>query len=196
MGEFYKGNYTENWGVNRVTQDLFDNGLYIPNVGSDADYAQNYIDNPPVGFGNFGRIPLDVENPVKVNRKGKLAAPGDDSNATVLWLQAIQELAISDDLKIMNNTYFHYKDRHTFSSYHYSELMRDNWSIENRVQFIQDFEPSGLEGITLNYGLRLKYQEIWAVNHFRNEPVNYFDMTRDPELNRVPDSSFAGSLRG
>ena len=36
MGEYYKGNYTENWGINRVTQDLLDNGRYIPNVGSDA----------------------------------------------------------------------------------------------------------------------------------------------------------------
>lgn len=194
MGEYYKGNYTENWGVNRVTQDLFDKGLYIPNRGSDTDYANNYAANPPVGFGNFGGIPLDVDNPVKVDRSWKLAAPGDDSNATVFWLQGVQEYAVSDSFKLLNNTYFHYKDRETFSSYHYSELQKDNWSLENRLQAIQFFDDvDGLNKITLNYGLRTKYQDIWAVNHYANEPVNYFDLTRDPELIRVPNSSFAGN---
>lgn len=191
MGEYYKGNYTENWGVNRVTQDLFDKGLYIPNRGSDADYAANYAANPPSGFGNFGGIPVDVDNPVEVDRSWKLAAPGDDSNATVIWLQAIQEYEISDTFKLINNTYFHYKDRETFSSYHYSELQKDNWSLENRLQAIQLFDDlKGLEAITLNYGVRAKYQDVWAVNHFANEPANYFDLTRDPEFNRVPNSAF------
>ncbi|MEM7790058.1 MAG: TonB-dependent receptor plug domain-containing protein [Verrucomicrobiota bacterium] len=190
MGEFYKGNYTENWGINRVTQDLFDNGLYIPNVGSDADYLANYLANPPAGFGNFGSIELDVDNPVKIDRKSKLAAPGDDSNATVVWLQSIQELVISDNLKIVNNVYFHYKDRQTFSSYHYSELMSDNWSVEDRFSIIQDFEPEGIESASFNYGFRLKYQDINSVNHFFNEPANYYDLTRDRDLNRVPDEQF------
>ena len=166
MGEYYNGNYTENWGINRVTQDLFDKGLYIPNKGSDADYAALYASQPPVGFGNFPGIPVDVDNPVKVDREWKLAAPGDDSNADVFWLQAIQEFLISDTLKATNNTYFHFKDRQTFSSYHYSELMKDNWSIENRLLFNQDFELSGIEGINLSYGLRLKYQDMETYNQF------------------------------
>ncbi|MEO0509817.1 MAG: TonB-dependent receptor plug domain-containing protein [Verrucomicrobiota bacterium] len=190
MGEYYKGNYTENWGINRPTQDLIDDGLYIPNVGSDADYNANYTANPPVGFGNFGSIELDLNNPVSVRREGKLSAPGDDSNAEVFWLQGIHEYVVSDTLKFTNNTYFHYKDRETFSSYHYSEYMPDNWSAENRFQVIQDFDDK----IELTYGFRLKYQEIESVNHFFNEPVNYYDMTRDPNLFRVPDSSFEGFI--
>lgn len=191
MAEYYKGNYTENWGINRPTQDLFDRGLYIPNRGTDADYAALYLAQPPVGFGNFPGIPVDVDNPIPVDRTWKLSAPGDDSNADVFWAQAVQELNVSDDLKITNNTYFHYKDRETFSSYHYSELMKDNWSVENRLQFLQDFEPAGIDSLNLNYGVRLKYQEIWAANHFYNEPANYFDLSRDPEFNRVPDLVFS-----
>jgi len=190
MAEYYKGNYTENWGINRPTQDLFDKGLYIPNRGTDADYAANYAANPPEGFGNFGAIPVDVENPIKADRKWKLSAPGDDSNADVFWAQAIQEVTVSDNFKINNNTYYHFKDRETFSSYHYSELMRDNWSIENRLQFVQDFEFDTIKSLSLNYGLRLKYQEIWAVNHFFNEPANYYDLSRDPQFNAVPEVSF------
>lgn len=192
MAEYYEGDYTENWGINRVTQDLIDDGLYIPNVGTDAEYAANLIANPAQGFGNFGAIQLDVDNPVSVGRDWKLSAPGDGSEATVFWAQAIQEYEVSDSFKIISNTYFHYKDRYTFSSYHYSELLRDNWSFETRLQFVQEFEPSMFDLVTLNYGARYKYQTIWSANHFFNEPVNYFDMTRDPDTFRVPDSSFAG----
>ena len=191
MGEYYNGNYTENWGINRVTQALLDNGLYTPNVAQGADYVDNYVNIPPAGFGNFGgAIVLDVDNPVAIDRAGKLAAPGDDSRAKVFWLQALQEKKISDSLTLLNNTYFHWKDRQTFSSYHYSEYLPDNWSLENRIQLVQDIDTDVFDSVTLNYGLRLKYQEIESVNHYFNEPVNYYDMTQDPNLFRVPDVSF------
>ena len=190
MGEYYKGNYTENWGINRVTQDLLDNGTYIPSFDNAADWAAFYASQPPRGFGNFPGVPLDPDSAVQVRREGKLAAPGDDSNADVFWLQAIQNFNVSDDFKIINNTYFHYKDRETFSSYHYSEYLPENWSLENRLQVVQELETTEMEELNLTYGVRLKYQEITSVNHFFNEPVNYFDMTQDPETFRIPDSSF------
>ncbi|RCL35366.1 MAG: hypothetical protein DBX01_02480 [Puniceicoccaceae bacterium] len=203
MGEYYSGNYTENWGINRVTQDLLDNSLYLPNAATPSEYVVNYQNNPPVGYGNtpFGQptegpIVLDMLNPVPIERSGKLSAPGDDSVAEVIWLQAIQEKKISDSLTLTNNTYFHYKDRETFSSYHYSEYLPHNWSIENRLQLTQDFETESFESVSVTYGLRLKYQEIESVNHFYNEPVNYYDMTGDPNLFRVPDSSFDADYLG
>ncbi|NBB80684.1 MAG: TonB-dependent receptor plug domain-containing protein [Verrucomicrobia bacterium] len=233
MAEYYNGNYTENWGINRVTQDLIDNGRYLPNDQTDAQYFQHIaqlgngqfsdaalgnlpprtgdptpaswaVNTGELAFLPFGPIaiaglntitPIDPNKTVPVDRSWKLSAPGDDSNADVFWAQAIQEFTVSDTLKITNNTYFHYKDRQTFSSYHYSELQRDNWSIDNRLQAIQEFEDvKGMEKITLNYGVRLKYQDIWAVNNFLNEPVNFFDLSRGDANNnfRVPDAAFAG----
>ena len=233
MGEIYKGNYTENWGINRVTQDLIDNGRYMINDQTDAQYYTHIaqlgngqmadaaagnlpprtgdvtpsswaVNTGELAFLPFGPIPiaglntispLDPSLTVPVNRSWKLSAPGDDSNATVYWAQAIQEYDVSDTMKILNNTYFHYKDRHTFSSYHYSELQRDNWSIDNRFQIIQEFDDvPDLEKVTLNYGVRLKYQDIWAVNHYFNEPVNFFDLSRGVENNnaRVPNAAFGG----
>ena len=185
MGEFYKGNYTENWGVNRVTQDLFDKGLYIPNRPGEP---ANYTDGPPGGFGNV--VPVDINNPVDVDPSWKLSAPGDDSNATVVWLEAIQEYTASDTLKFTNSTYFHYKDRDTWSSYHYSEWMKDNWSFDNRFQVEQKFEFAEESELTLNYGMRFRYQDIWAVSNFFNEPVNFFDLTQDPSLNVVQEPAF------
>ena len=47
--------------------------------------------------------------------------------------------------------------------------------------------------IDLNVGARFRYDDIWSVNHFFNEPVNFWDMARDPNLRRVPDQGFAGN---
>jgi len=223
MGEYYKGNYTENWGVNRITQDLFDNGRYLPNDQTDAQYLTHIANlgngvgfffgpgavpptptenNPTIAslFGDGGfqtYSPIDPNNTVPVDRSWKLSAPGDDSNATVFWAQALQQLTVSDSLKILNNTYFHYKDRSTHSSYHYSEIMKDNWSIDNRIQAIQEFEPQGIEKITLNYGVRIRYQEIMSANHFYNEPVNFWDLTRQglPGNSVVPDQAFSTNFQ-
>lgn len=218
MGEFYKGNYTENWGINRVTQELIDHGRYHPNNQTDEQYfahIQNLGNGVPIfgavlpgpgednpttasafGGGGFATLsPIDPENTVPVDREWKLAAPGDDSNATVFWAQAIQKFAVSENFKIENNTYLHYKDRETFSSYHYSELQQDNWSLENRLQGIHEFPGvSDMVKVTLNYGVRAKYQDIWAVNHLSYEPVNFWDLSRGTANNnvRVPDQAFSG----
>jgi outer membrane receptor for monomeric catechols len=189
MGEFYKGNYTENWGINRPTQSMIDDGEYITNAGTLQDYITSI--SGVSGYGNA--ILLDPDNPVDVDRTWKLSGDGDDSNATVFWAQVIQEFTVSEDLKITNNTYFHYKDRETFSSYHYSEKMKDNWSIENRLQALQDFEVEGMKSISLNYGVRVKYQDIWSVNHYYNEPANFWDMSYGTEYVTMPESAFSGS---
>ncbi len=223
MGEVYEGNYTENWGINRVTQELFDDGLYIPNNQTDAEYfahvanlgngigvpeffpATRTLPGPGVadptvasyfGSAGFATIsPIDPSIKVPVNRQWKTAAPGDDSHADVVWLQAIQNYEFSDTLSVSNNTYMHYKDRHTFSSYHYSEYLRDNWSVENKTQFIQDFDSpfEEIESLELTYGLRLKFQDMMFTNHYFNEPVNFWDLTRGRET-RVPDQGFAGAF--
>lgn len=201
--EFFNATYTENWGMNRPTQDLIDRGLYLPNRGTDADYAA-YVARLGNGtsvfsgvpgttaasvFGGAGFatiVPIDLANPVKLDRRKRLLSPGDDSNGQNFWAQAIQTFRVNDNLKIENNNYFQWIDRNTFSSYHYSELMRDNWSFDNRLSVIVDEETWGI-----NAGVRYRYQDVWSVNHFFNEPANFWDLTRDSDLHRVPDAGFS-----
>ncbi|GAB5562018.1 MAG: TonB-dependent receptor [Synoicihabitans sp.] len=204
-GEFFNASYTENWGMNRPTQDLIDNLLYIPNAQTDAEYL-DYIarlgDGTSVfsgtagvdaasrfggaGFATF--VPLDLANPVRINPRQRLLAPGDDSNGRNVWGQAISTWKSSDELKWVYNTYFQWIDRNTFSSYHYSELLRDNWSWDNSLSAIYKKDNFGA-----NVGLRYRYEDVWSVNHFFNEPVNFWDLTRDPNSWRVPDQGFAGN---
>lgn len=203
-GEYFNADYTENWGMNRPTQALIDDLLYIPNAQTDAEYA-DYIRRLGDGTSIFGGVagetaasafggagfativPLDLANPVKINPRQRLLAPGDDSEGQNLWFQGIAKWTISDETQFVFNSYYQWIDRNTFSSYHYSELLRDNWSWDNSASFIFRSDNFGS-----NVGLRYRYEDVWSVNHFFNEPVNFWDLTRDPNSWRVPDQGFAG----
>jgi len=207
--EFFQADYTENWGINRITQQLFDEGLYITNDQTDAEYlayiatlgnGDGFWAGDPVvdyasRFGGAGFatiVPPDLENPVEVDRTWKLAAPGDDSFGRML--NGGVDITIDGEaVQIVNKTYFSWKDRNTFSSYHYSELLRDNIAFDNRTEFRFDSDFGEESSLFVNAGIRFRYDDIWSVNHFFNEPVNFWDLTRDPDTRRVPDQGFDGS---
>lgn len=185
--EFFVADFTENWGINRVTQDLIDKGLYIPDAGSDAAYVAA-LQNIGGGFN-----PVRPQGtPVKLDRRTRLLAPGDDSYGKNITAQAIQTVKLSPDSKIVNNTFFNYINRDTFSSYYYNSVHKDNWALENRFQYEGKFETGEVEHDYIA-GFALRHQEVWAVDDFWHEPVNSFDLTRDPNLNRVPASAFNGN---
>jgi hypothetical protein len=202
-GEYFNASYTENWGINRPTQDLIDNLLYLPNAQTDAeylDYTRRLGDGTSIfggvagdtaasAFGGAGFatiVPIDLGNPVRLDPRQRLLAPGDDSNGENIWFQGIAKWNISDETRFVFNSYYQWIDRNTFSSYLYSELLRDNWSWDNSASFIFSKDNFGS-----NVGLRYRYEEVWSVNHFFNEPVNFWDLTRDPDSWRVPDQGFA-----
>jgi len=204
-GEYFNASFTENWGLNRPTQDLIDNLMYIPNAQTDAeylDYTRRLGDGTSIfggvagetaasAFGGAGFatiVPLDLANPVKLDPRQRLLAPGDDSNGENIWFQGIAKWRISDETQFVFNSFYQWIDRNTASSYMYAELLRDNWSWDNSASFIFNTDNFGS-----NVGVRYRYERVWSVNHFLNEPVNFWDLTRDPESWRVPDQGFAGN---
>jgi outer membrane receptor protein involved in Fe transport len=203
--EFFIADYTENWGINRVSQDLVDNGNYVPNRQTDAEYA-NYVSllgngdgfwagRPGIDYASrfggagFSTIIPVANNTIPVNRRWKLAAPGDDSEGVSIFGGVDQKWELESGAVVVNKTVFGYKDRDTFSSYHYSEYLKDNYLFENRTE-VRWGGDMGNGSYNFNAGVRLRYDDIWSVNHFFNEPVNFWDMARDPNLRRVPDQAF------
>lgn len=185
-GEFYVADFTENWGINRVTQQLIDDGYYIPDAQTDAQYIA--FTQTVGGFGN----PVQAYGtPVKLDRRRRLLSPGDDSYGINITAQAIQTLRLGDDAKIVNNTFFNYVDRDTFSSYYYASVHQDNYGIENRLQYTNKVQLGSVES---NYaaGFSARYQSVWAADDFYHEPINSWDITRDGNLNRVPAAAFGG----
>lgn len=172
-GEYFKANYTENFGINRPTDDLLSNGTYVTGIGTAN------------GFGDS----LTTTGTTKISRTKRLHGEGDDSNGEYLYLQAIQTIEASADLTIVNNSFFQYLDRDTYSSYEYSEVMRDNYRFENRTEF--QTSANLLDWFhNINTGLSFSYQNVWSVNDFYHEPANAWDLAnQSPSEISVTDAS-------
>lgn len=176
--------YTENWGINRVTQDLIDKGLYTTGIN---------VNNAPAG-------PVDPQNStfvkdggnvmawgptVEIDRHVRLLAPGDHSKGNEYNLQAIQTYTYDPTFKIVNNTYWSYTKRNTLSRYYYSEIIDPSWFAENRTEFILQ-KPWA----SINAGLDLRYQSTKAYDDYFFEPANVWDLTKDHHFINVYNSIY------
>lgn len=180
----YVGTYTENWGINRVTQSLIDDGLYTPGInvnngtaGTPSD-AQNSIN--VLGAGNS----LALEAPVKANRHIRLIRPGDHSYGQEYSAQVIQTFKLGPDLTLKNSTFGSYTERNTLSRYYYSEIIDPSIFAENRTELVIQGKYA-----TVNTGVDLRYQQTKAYDQYFFEPVNVWDLTRDPNLINVYNST-------
>lgn len=175
--EFMWANYTENFGVNRPTMNLINNGLYQTGInvnGPNPDpilYPQN---SPNVfsGFPNVNTIALGPEVPL--NRRLRLLRPGDDSEGISYNAQVIQTLKTGGDWEFVNNSFFRYVRRETFSSYYYSEIIDPSFAFENRTEARYTSDTH-----SFNTGVSVRYQQVRAFNDFFNEPAGVWDITRD-----------------
>jgi len=186
--------YTENWGVNRVTQDLIDNGNYItgininnaPGAPSDPQNSKYVYGNAPDAFfpGQPGNV-LALGPTVQLNRHARLLKPGNHSTGREFNAQAIQTYTASPDFKVVNNTYFSYTARNTLSTYYYSEIIDPSWFTENRTEFIIT-KPFA----SINTGLDLRYQKTKAYDDYFTEPANVWDLTKDHKYIDVYNSIY------
>ncbi|MGJ8639757.1 MAG: TonB-dependent receptor [Opitutaceae bacterium] len=159
-GEYFNANYTENWGLNRVTQDLLDHNIYVTGgPGTTSGFLDSVT---PTGT-------------TTISRTKRLHGEGDDSNGEYLSLQAIQTFTPSSDVSFVNNSLFQYRDRDTYSAYQYSEIFRDNFRFENRTEARTSIELFDTLH-SLNLGLVFSYQDVYAVNDYYHEPANAWDL--------------------
>ena len=193
--------YTENWGINRVTQDLIDNGNYItginvnnaPGAPSDAQNSTYVYGNAPDAFfpGQPGNV-LAIGPTVKLSRHERLLKPGDHSKGKEYNFQAIQTYTANPTFKIVNNTFWSYTNRNTLSSYYYSEIVDPSWFTENRTEFILS-KPYA----SINTGLAMRYQRTKAYDDYFFEPANVWDLTKDHKYINVYNSGqFYGRFVG
>jgi hypothetical protein len=171
MSKAFWADYRENFGINRPTQALISNGLYVPGTNIDngtmagpgnLENALNVTGSDTIAFG--APVPVDYHETAQ--------GPASHAHGMEYNSQVIQTLLISSEAKIVNNTMFSYTKRDTFNSDGYSEIVDPSWFIDNRTEFI--FTNSV---VTLNSGLEEKYQSTRAYDDFFFEPVNVWDLS-------------------
>jgi catecholate siderophore receptor len=171
MTKAFWADYRENFGINRPTQQLIDNGLYIPGTNVDNGTA--------AGPGNLqnalnvtGSDTIVWGTPVPVDYHQTAQGPASHAHGMEYNAQVIQTYAFSPDVKVVNNTMYSYTKRDTFNSDGYSEIVDPSWFIDNRTQFIVT-----KAFVTANTGLAEHYQSTRAYDDFFFEPVNVWDLS-------------------
>ena len=206
--EAFYADYTENFGINRVTQALIDHGLYQTGVNNNP--APNFATGPVVGYVNSGGVPIDFgANSGQV--VGGTPAPVSDaqnSKWVVSGFPAVNSIALGPVVKIDrrqrllrpgdNSVGFSFNGQ-AIQNWHSSpDLNVTNNTMFRYVRrntlssysYSEIIDPSwSLDNRTefrlskgswqVNTGLALRYQSVQAYNDFFNEPANVWDLTKD-----------------
>ncbi|MEO6003025.1 MAG: TonB-dependent receptor [Opitutus sp.] len=189
--QIFIAGYTENWGVNRPTQNLIDNGMYQTGININDGPGKIYDPQNSALVKDGGNI-IAWGPEVKLNRHLRLLKPGDNSNGHEFSFQAIQTDKVSNTLTVKNTTMFNYTARDTLSSYYYSEVIDPSMFGENRTDFIFDWGKYDLIA-----GLDLRYQRTKAYDDYFFEPANVWDITKDHRwINVYNSSAFYGRFVG
>src|SRR5580658_4362117 len=171
MSKAFWADYRENFGINRPTQALISDGLYVPgtNINNGTMAGPGNLEN---ALNVTGSDTIDFGAPVPVDYHETAQGPASHAHGMEYNSQVIQTLGLSTDAKIVNNTIWSYTKRDTFNSDGYSEIVDPSWFNDNRTEFIltKSF-------VTLNTGLEEKYQSTRAYDDFFFEPVNVWDLS-------------------
>jgi catecholate siderophore receptor len=171
MSKAFWADYRENFGINRPTQQLISNGLYIPgtNVNNGTSAGPGNLEN---AVNVTGSDTIDFGAPVPVDYHETAQGPASHAHGMEYNAQVIQTLGLSLDTKVVNNTIWSYTKRDTFNSDGYSEIVDPSWFVDNRTELI----ISKLF-VSINTGLEEKYQSTRAYDDFFFEPVNVWDLS-------------------
>jgi outer membrane receptor protein involved in Fe transport len=187
-GEFFHADYSENWGWNRVTQAMLDNNVYI------SGGSTNNMSDLVFGVGGTQAVPspfnftvADTTITTELDRNQRLLANGDDSDGELITLQGIQTFNPNPDVEIVNNTLYQYRDRDTYSSYQYSEVLRENYQFENRTELRKSFTLGNLIN-KINTGFSVRQTHVMAANDYYHEPANFWDISLGPGSIGVTDN--------
>ena len=181
-GETVLTNYMENIGVNRVSQDLINNGTYLtglpsgPNAGTAA--------NPYGSIGSF-LTQLTLTGSVKLNQRTTIDEPGGTSgHALTSNAQLIQSYDIANGLTLRNNTFINYLNSDNETQYYYADSAKNTYSIENKTDLQMKFDTPVSDSWSVNSnidaGVDFRYTHVNYIGNFDDETLSVFDLSGNP----------------
>ncbi len=200
---FYR--YTENWGINRVTQDLIDNGNYLTGVNSNA--APNFA-LYPFGFADATGAAISFTN---INTIGGTAAPQSDpqnSKWVTSGYPAGNRVVFGPTVKLSRHARLLSPGNHSTGREFNAQAIQTktfgpdfkivnnsfaSYTARNTLStyyYSEIIDPSWFAenrtefifsqpDYTLNTGVDLRYQRTKAYDDYFFEPANVWDLTKD-----------------
>ena len=170
--EIAYADYKENDGINRVNQQLINNGSYLTGSPAPADVA---------GFGT----PYTLGNPVVLGRSVNIdEAPDTEAHSLRFNVQVQQNYQFNDSTSVSNNTFFNLMNRDNQTQDYFSDSTRGSYTIENKTDFQYKFSTPISDSFKpdsqIDAGFTFRNAHVQNIQSFVNEPVGIFDLTGAP----------------
>lgn len=168
--EYYDTDYPDNAGINRPTQDLIDNGVYITGQGVQPNGS---------AVPGAGAI-ISPTGEVVIPRNRVFTNPDDINGAQTTVLRSNVEYKYAENITLRNVTYYQYLEREEIAQNSFVEIIDGADTFENRTEL--DYKWSDKQLTTV--GLALRYNDVLGYSQFTTEADNPIDLT-GPISNRV-----------
>jgi iron complex outermembrane recepter protein len=200
--QYIDARFNEITGINRVTQELLDHWTYnagpVQALNAFGGPINSY--GPPFGPGaTFLLLNTNLLSKVRIYGSQALTSPGDVAQGEKLNSQLISTYTVSDSTKIVNLTYGEYLNSSKLESYGYTELVPENWVVNNRTEVHYDFNADIFKddvAFKTISGLDFKYFRLKSYQDFSTEPFFLYDLTKPASTFSIPAIPTGSSVAG
>ncbi|NMH59871.1 TonB-dependent receptor [Alteromonas ponticola] len=170
--EYYNADYPDIAGINRPTQNLIDNGIYIAGQG-----VQSNGSTVP----GAGAI-ISPTGEVRLPRNRVFTHPDDINGAQTTVLRSRYEQQLSAQATLRNHTYYQHLTREEIARNSFVEIIADADTVENRTEI--DYRLSDEQLTTV--GVALRYNAVLGYSQFTTEADNPVDLTGPLSNREIP----------
>ncbi|UOB75213.1 TonB-dependent receptor [Pseudoalteromonas sp. APM04] len=167
--ELYQVEFTDNAGINRPTQALIDDGLYITGQGVQANGS-----TVPAA----GSI-VSPTGQVNIDRSTVLTDPDNQNEATTYLIHSIYKRELSANASLKNITYFQHLQREEIAQNSFVEIIDGADTAQNRTELTYSWND---EQQTI-FAFDVRYNKVLGYSQFTTEADLPIDLT-GPLLNR------------
>jgi len=170
--ELYEVDYTDNAGINRPTQALIDDGLYI--TGQGVQPSGSTIPGAGAVVSPTGQV--------KIPRSQVLTDPDNINNATTYLLHSIYKREINNQLTLKNSSYFQHLQREGIAKNSFVEIIDGADTAQNRTELSYAWNN---KQSTL-FAFDVRYNDVKGYSQFTTEADLPSDLTGPIENRRIP----------
>jgi len=167
--EYYDVQFTDNAGINRPTQNLIDNGLYI--TGQSVQANGSFIPGA-------GAI-ISPTAQIRIDRNRVLTDPDNINNATTFLVHSVYRRQLNDRVKIKNTTYYQHLEREEIAQNSFVEIIDAAKTAQNRTELAYSWNDNQQSILAID----VRYNSVLGYSQFTTEADAPIDLT-GPITNR------------
>lgn len=170
--ELYQVEFTDNAGINRPTQALIDDGLYITGQG----IQKNGSTVPKAGS------IISPTGQVKIDRSNVLTDPDNKNKATTYLIHSIYKRELSKNISLKNMSYFQHLQREEIAQNSFVEIIDGADTAQNRTELTYQWDNKQ----QTIFAFDLRYNKVLGYSQFTTEADLPIDLTGPIANRRIP----------